>query len=196
MFYWETFDVGFVFASTNDFKQNKYLVIKYPAYSPPICLELTVLPALISKHVYFFGGRRQQACIWMVIVAVLLCICITLCFGEIKYQSINRTQDNSYPRQLVTRSTSNQDDSYSRRLVPRRLVPKTTRTPHGASGYENSQTSLDLMASKYNDHWLQLQKLSGSVSQNHTHTYIFVGLIFMLWHRETHITHKGIDKFS
>ena len=26
--------------------------------------------------------------------------------------------------------------------------------------------------------------------------YIFVGLILMLWHRETHITHKGTDKWS
>ena len=50
-----------------------------------------------------------------------------------------RTQDNSYPRQLVLRTTRTQDNSYPRRLVPKttrtqydsypgRLVPKTTRT--------------------------------------------------------------------
>ena len=50
-----------------------------------------------------------------------------------------RTQDNSYPRQLVPRTTRTQDNSYPRQLVPRttrtqdnsyprRLVPRTTRT--------------------------------------------------------------------
>ena len=34
-----------------------------------------------------------------------------------------RTQDHSYPRQLVPRTTRTQDNSY-----PRRLVPRTTRT--------------------------------------------------------------------
>ena len=98
-----------------------------------------------------------------------------------------RTQDNSYSGQLVPKTTRTQDNSYPRRLVPRttrtqdnsyprQLVPRTTRTllfGYSITRWYNGNQLINHIAKGHNNEDLFKFSLKGTLQVNWSYTSLY-----------------------